>query len=337
MLSRVNRVPAATGGPLSSPVSKAIAKITVRCPHCHAEQQEPALVKSTFCRRCSEYFAITPSSIADAPPEKPEANMIKASAVGSWARAKASADKPAPPPAPVPAAPKAEAPAGVLGRFEGLFANKPKTRVVRCFECSAEHEISSTAHSSTCKACGAYIDLQDYKVTGSFSRNIKTLGTVYLSSKGDLSSSKIVCSQATIHGKMRGNLVCPGRVTIKVQGKLFGSVEAGELVVEKGSDVAFTRPIQVTTAEIHGRMSGLIMANGHVTIYKSGLLDGAVSATGFSVEKGGCFQGELTISPRQKPAAEGGESSEKAAPAKAVAASSGPGLLAGSEQAPAMG
>ena len=195
------------------------------------------------------------------------------------------------------------------------------------------HEISSSAQSTTCKACGAYIDLQDYKINGSFSRNIKTRGTLYLGAKGDLSSSKVLCEQATIHGKMRGNLTCPGKVTIRVQGRLYGSLEAGQLIVEKGAEVVFSRPIRASGVEVHGAMTGQIMSDSHVTIFKSGSLDGAVDATGFTVERGGCFQGELTIRPRtpsavvpEQPAAENVQS-DPAMP---------PGLLGG-EQQPALG
>ena len=325
-------------------MSKAPPKITVHCPHCNGQQQEPSLAKSTFCRRCSEYFAITPSTLGEAP--SGSAKAAPAPAVNSWSRPSApGADIPpavtgfsgrkSPQPASPPKA--EESGAGLLGKIEGIFASKPKVQVARCFECSGWHEVSSTAHSSTCKACGAYIDLQDYKVTGSFSRNIKTRGTLYLGAKGDLSSSKVVCSEATIHGKMRGNLTCAGKVIIRVQGKLFGSVEAGELIVEKGADVAFIRPIHAASAEIHGRMSGEVVADGHVTIFKSGLLDGGVSASGFSVEKGGCFQGELTISPRQGAAAAKPEDASAVPPVVQPGQSNLPGLLAGGEQSPALG
>ena len=326
------------------PVSKAPPKITVHCPHCSGQQQEPALAKSTFCRKCSEYFAITPATLGEAPagplkaPSAPLANTwsrpsapVPAADAGRAAVFSGRKAQPAPPPPKID-----ESAAGLRGKIEGILAGKPKVRVAHCFECSGWHEVSTTAHSSTCKACGAYIDLQDYKVTGSFSRNIKTRGSVFLSAKGDLSSSKIICSHATIHGKMRGNLTCAGKVAIRVQGKLFGSVEAGELIVERGSDVVFTRTVRAATAEIHGRMSGDVVADGHVTIFKSGLLDGAVSASGFSVERGGCFQGELTISPR-RPAPvtdaveKGTESVEQAGQG------TGPILLAGGEQSPALG
>ena len=269
-------------------MSKPIAKITVRCPHCGAEHLEPEQAKSTFCRRCSQYFAITANAVvgpntppATIPVSKPRLGFPSAT-----------------PGEPVVPAGLAES-GGFKQKIESFLASKPRQRTARCFECSSAHEVSSTAQSSTCKACGAYIDLQDYKISGSFSRNIKTRGSVYLSSKGDLSSSKIVCSQATIHGKMRGNLQCDGMVTIRMQGRLSGGIEAGEMIIEKGAEVVFSRPLKASSVAVHGKMSGQVLSDSHVTISKSGSLDGAVNATGFTVEKGGIFQGELTITPRQ--------------------------------------
>ena len=82
-------------------------------------------------------------------------------------------------------------------------------------------------------------------------------------------------------------------------------------------------------------MSALIVANGQVTISKSGLLDGAVSATGFNVEKGGCFQGELTITPRQVAASATSSAEPQISnPAVGVAA---PMVGVSGEQSPVMG
>jgi cytoskeletal protein CcmA (bactofilin family) len=276
-------------------VAKNIAKITVRCPHCSAEQQEPELVKSTFCRSCSEYFAISALTLAGAPPvPAPIPIKTKRRRAGDGYEQDSS-------PPPAAAVPEPHASTGLLHKIDEIFTHRPKHRVVQCFECNSAHEVSGTAHSSTCKACGAYIDLEDHKIAGSFSRNIKTRGDVYLGAKGDLSSSKIICRDAIVQGKMRGNMQCTGRLTVKTQGRLTGSVEALELVIERGAEVDFSRPVKVSLLEIHGRVSGQFQAD-HVAIYKHGSLDGPVIASGFTVEKGGAFEGELTISPR-KPAA----------------------------------
>ena len=296
-------------------MSKPIAKITVRCPHCGAEQLEPELAKSTFCRRCSQYFAITPASLAGATSLEPPKSV----------------DKPRPAYLSTAGREPAEAAAsGFKFRLGELINTKPKQRIAQCFECSSAHEVSSTATSSTCKACGTYIDLQDYKINSSFSRNIKTRGSVYLGSKGDLSSSKIICSEATLHGRMRGNLHCDGPVTIRAQGRLFGTIEAEAVVVEKGSDVHFSRPLKVASLEVHGVLTAHVMSESHITISKSGSLEGDVTATGFTVEKGGIYQGELTITPRQCTAS-------VAAPAAPPAEQSINPLLLGGEGNPATG
>ena len=307
-------------------MAKPIAKITVRCPHCSAEQQEPELVKSTFCRSCSEYFAISASTLAGAPPAPPPPTI-------RTKRRAAAAEADTDPPPPAAAVEEVHAGTGLLHRIDGLFSSKPKHRIAQCFECSSAHEVSGTAHSSTCKACGAYIDLEDHKINGSFSRNIKTRGDIYVSAKGDLSSSKIICRDAVIHGKMRGNLVCSGRMSLKFQGRVTGSVETGELLVERGSEIEFSRPVKMGSGEIHGKVTGQFVAENHVIIGKHGALDGPVSASGFTVEKGGIFEGELTISPR-KPAGAVAAAPAEAAPA--VAKADGPAAALVGQPAGAM-
>ena len=131
---------------------------------------------------------------------------------------------------------------------------------------------------------------------------------------------------------MRGNLTCPGKVTIRVQGRFHGSLEAGQLIVEKGSEVIFSRAVRASSVEIHGAVSGGIVSDSFVTILKSGSLDGPVDATGFTVEKGGVFQGELTIRPRGATGPVGDQPPESVAPE----AGGDPGLLGG-EQQPVMG
>ena len=264
---------------------KLITKVAVRCPHCGGEQQEPELAKSTFCRSCSQYFAITPASLASNPPAVSKAGALP-SVTEPGSRQPVRSER----------NPGAGSGGGLIQKFEGLFG-KPKVRTAHCFECASSQEVSGNSHSTTCRACGAYIDLQDYKINGSFSRNIKTRGSIYLGPKGALSSSKIACTDAVIHGKMRGSMRCEGKATIKYQGRLQGSLETGSLVVEKGSDVVFSRPVKAGSVTIAGRMVGQIHSSSHIMIHKTGALEGAAIATGFNVEKGGCFEGELTISP----------------------------------------
>jgi cytoskeletal protein CcmA (bactofilin family) len=220
-----------------------------------------AAAKSTLCRQCGRYFS----------PSAPKPGLR----VGFK-------DETAP----------AE-PSG-LRKFEGLW-NKPRVRVVACFECKRKHEVSHAASSTNCPSCSAHIDLRDYKIATSFSRSIRTRGELHLTSKGDLSSTSVVCRSALIEGKLRGNLQCEESATINFVGKLPARLIANYVSVERKADVQCFRRIRVGNIDIKGRMSGEIIASGAVNIHKSGALEGNVTAKSINVEKGGLFSGQLVI------------------------------------------
>ena len=203
------------------------------------------------------------------------------------------------PQAPKPAAKVAEEPgaAGELPihrKLENIWGRQ-RNRVVSCFECKRKHEVSDQATSTNCPGCSAHIDLRDYKIITSFSRTIRTRGDVHLTSKGDLSSTSVICHSAVIEGKLRGNLQCEDAMTIHLVGKVPGRIAAQSIVVEKKSDIQCFRRVTVTNIDIKGRMSGEIVASGSVNIHKTGSLEGNVTAKSIAIEKGGMFSGQLVI------------------------------------------
>jgi cytoskeletal protein CcmA (bactofilin family)/endogenous inhibitor of DNA gyrase (YacG/DUF329 family) len=236
------------------------AKISVACPHCNARQLESAYAKTTFCRKCGKHIDL---------------RKINAAANGSGAEEDAS-----------------EA-GGVFDKFTRLF-KRETTREIRCYHCNAPQTASSFAKSGSCTQCGGYIDLQDYKITGNYSRSIQTQGTITVGRGGDVTSTKVVCNNAIVHGKLHGNVLCTGMMHLKTRGRLIGAIEAKEVVVEKKSDIEFVRPLRVGTIEISGKVSARIYADA-VAITKSGELDGSVNAKSISIEKGGIFHGDLFI------------------------------------------
>ena len=233
-------------------------KITVACPHCHAKQLESAYAKSAFCRKCGKHI-----------------DLRRHSAIAE-------------PPAPTPS----EAPT-TLEKLTRLFTRET-IREIRCYHCQAPQTASSFAKSGSCTQCGGYIDLRDYKISGNYSRSIQTQGEISVGSSGEVTSTKIVCNSAIIHGKVHGNLLCTGKITVKTTGRLIGAIESKELVIEKKSDLEFVRPVRTGTAEINGKVSARIYAD-KVTISKTGELEGAVHAKAIAIEKGGVFMGDLFI------------------------------------------
>src|SRR5438132_5503663 len=256
------------------------AKASVECPHCGFKQMEYVAAKSTMCRQCGRSFS----------PSAPKVEL----------KLRAKED--------VSLAAEAVAPK----RFEGLW-NRPRSRVVACFECKRKHEVSDAATSTNCPGCSAHIDLRDYKIATSFSRSIRTRGDVHLMAKGDLSSTSVVCRSALLEGKLRGNLQCETSATINSAVQTPGRLVANYVCVERKADVQCYRRVRVANIDIKGRMSGEIIATGAVNVHKTGVLDGNVTAKSITIDKGGVFSGQLVIGqanltqaellPEQKPAA----------------------------------
>ena len=230
-------------------------KISADCPHCGFSQLESAYAKSTFCRKCGQHYSI---------------EKLLAKEVGSL-----------------------KAPS-FLDKITKLVQGE-KIRDICCFSCGHRQQVSKSAQSSICPGCGSYIDLRDFKISGPFGRSIQTQGEVIVTSKGEITSSKIACGSAYIEGKLRGNLFCTGTVSVKMHGKLLGSLDTYNLDIVKRADVEFVRPVKVHSAESHGKVSARIMCETGVTIYKGGCLEGVVYAKAINIERGGIFSGELFI------------------------------------------
>src|SRR6202048_3005767 len=129
-------------------------------------------------------------------------------------------------------------------KLEAIWSRQ-RNRLVACFECKRKHEVSDQATSTNCPGCSAHIDLRDYKITTSFSRTIRTRGDVNLTSKGDLSSTSVVCTSALIEGKLRGNLQCEESAILDFVGKIPGRLGADYICVERKADVQFFRRVRV--------------------------------------------------------------------------------------------
>jgi cytoskeletal protein CcmA (bactofilin family)/Zn finger protein HypA/HybF involved in hydrogenase expression len=237
-------------------------RVEVQCPHCGNIQLEPELAKSTYCRKCSGYIQITKGGRTGEPRQD---------------------------------APKAPS---VLQKIEGLLGVQ-RTIVARCFECPGKREVPKSATSTICPLCGAYIDLQDYRIVGTYSRSIRTRGEVLITSKGDLNSNRAICESALVQGHLRGALTGATAVHIKLKGKLSGSIEAPLVLIDKKSEVECVRPIRADLVEVYGVISARIVSNGKVIVKRGGSLRGAVNARSFIVDKGGQFYGDLSIGQTQ--------------------------------------
>jgi cytoskeletal protein CcmA (bactofilin family)/predicted RNA-binding Zn-ribbon protein involved in translation (DUF1610 family) len=233
-------------------------RIEVQCPHCGNIQSEPELARSTYCKKCSGYIQLGKGPRTGEPQQESQQTP------------------------------------SLVAKLEGMLGIQ-RTVIARCFECTGKREVPKSATSTICPLCGAYIDLQDYKIVGNYSRSIRTRGMLLITPKGDLNSNRVICESAEIQGHMRGSMTCAGDVNIRMQGKLSGTIDAKRIIVDKKSSVELVRPIRADLIEVFGTASARIIGTRLVQVRKNGFLRGLVHARSFDVEKGGRFLGDLTI------------------------------------------
>ncbi len=212
------------------------------------------LAKSTFCRKCQGHYSL----------ERPlagERSIVKEP--------------------------------GLFSRIKNYFTG-PKQRNVKCFSCRHEQVLSTEAQSTMCPACGAYIDLRDFKITGPFGRSVQTAGEVHVSSRGDVTSTRLMCGTAYIEGSLRGCIICTGKATLWTKGRMPGTLESDHVLIERKADVEFVRPLRTKLFELNGKARARVVAD-KVVINKGGWLEGVVFARAIVVEKGGIFSGDLNI------------------------------------------
>lgn len=182
-------------------------------------------------------------------------------------------------------------------KIESLLGHET-AKIVRCHKCEATQQVDGMAKSVICAECGMHMDLRDFKISALHSANIHTQGYVEVTAKGELNCQKVICNEAIIEGQVHGTLTCE-TARLKYKGMLFCGIETQQLIVEKGADTELSRPANVASAQINGRLSARIMAEGVVTVGKTGWLEGVVYAKSINIEQGGVFQGELFIGQKE--------------------------------------
>ena len=126
---------------------------------------------------------------------------------------------------------------------------------------------------------------------GSRRLTVRTLGDVTVLPDAVLSHLSIVCRNLNLEGKASGSFRCTGTLTIANGTRIEGSVQAGDLVVNRGVNAILTQGASLKNASIAGRVAGRVVASGRVRIERGGELCGDCYAAELQVEPGGSHLG----------------------------------------------
>ena len=182
--------------------------------------------------------------------------------------------------------------AGALGRKVVLEQKR-----VRCFQCGTELEAPRAAASTMCKRCSSYVDLSDYRITQTLSKNFRTHGWVVIEEKGYLLNTDTLAGEAVVKGRVIGKLATERALEVHTTARIQGSLNPGLLVVPAGQRFWWGEPLRVGGAEIAGELAAGLESSGTVVLRTTARLFGKITARNLVVEPGAVFVGEAKVGP----------------------------------------
>ena len=189
-------------------------------------------------------------------------------------------------------------------------------RHIRCFQCGTELEAPKAAASTMCKRCSAYIDLSDYRITQTLSKNFCTHGWVVVEEKGYLLNTDMVAADAVIKGRVIGKLDAKHTLEIHSGANIKGSITAGCLVIPEGHHFRWSEPLHLGGAEIAGELAADVVSTGTVTLKANSRFFGNIETLNLVVESGAAFVGNAKIGKAPEPLPK--KASTAAVPARGV-------------------
>jgi len=169
-------------------------------------------------------------------------------------------------------------------------------RRVNCFSCGTDLDVPASAQSTMCKRCSSHVDLRDYHITSTVSKNFKTRGRFVIDETGYLLNTDSFASEVVLKGKLQGKLAAD-IFHIYPTADIRGSFEAGRLIIPQVTNFRWPKAIRVQTAEIAGELVANIHAAGTVLLRSGARLFGNVVAAGLVVENGAVWVGNSLVGP----------------------------------------
>jgi cytoskeletal protein CcmA (bactofilin family) len=228
-------------------------KVLVACPKCGYAQSEPAAAYSSVCKKCRQYFRLE-DVLRGAPAGKPPPGNASSAKV---------------PP-----------------------ASRPhEVRLVTCFQCGTELEVSSSAQSTMCKRCSSHLDLRDYVINSAVSKNFRTHGRFIIEEGGYVFNTETFAADVVIKGRFLGKLNAAHSLEIHRTAEIKGTFQTGKLVIPAGSVFRWPETVTLGGADISGELIARVKSTGKVVLRATARLFGDLEARELVIESGAVIVG----------------------------------------------
>jgi cytoskeletal protein CcmA (bactofilin family) len=166
---------------------------------------------------------------------------------------------------------------------------------IHCFQCGTELDVPVAASSTMCKRCSSHVDLSDYQITKTESKNFRTFGRLVIEEKGYLLNTDSRVADAVIKGRLIGKLAAERTLEIYPTAVIKGTLTAGRLIVPEPTHFHWKEALRVGGAEIAGELVANLLSKGTVLLKSTARLFGDVHAANLIVENGAVFVGAARV------------------------------------------
>ncbi len=267
-------------------------RVRVVCPRCGHAQEEPQAAYSTTCKACGRYYKVQ-EALRPAPPPKERArDLVRVTCP------KCNHTQEEPRAAYSTVCKQCQHHYRIQDVLEPRTKAPERPRDVRrvtCFQCGTELEVASAAKSTMCKRCSGFVDLSDYRIDHSVTKNFRTKGRFVIEEKGFVFNTDSIVGEAVIRGKFYGKLAVERSLEIHSSADIRGSFTTPRLIIPAGQQFRWDEALLVGGAEIGGELVADIRSAGTIALKAGARLFGNVEARNFLVESGAVFVGAARI------------------------------------------
>jgi len=113
------------------------------------------------------------------------------------------------------------------------------SRTIVCVYCGRSQQVGSGALSLPCRFCHKPLNLEDIRIAGYAARRVmETCGAIVIEAKGDVTVNRLTCAALTVSGKLKGDVVCLGPVSVGPRAAVRGDITAPALTVSAGAKLS---------------------------------------------------------------------------------------------------
>jgi len=146
-----------------------------------------------------------------------------------------------------------------------------------------------------CKRCSGHVDLSDYRITQTMSKNYRTHGWVVIEEKGFLLNTDTLAGEVVIKGRVIGKLVAEGSLEIHSTANIKGQISAGRVIIPSGHHFHWAEPLRAGGFELAGELVANLISSGTVRLKSTARFFGDIEAVNLVVESGAVFVGTMKV------------------------------------------